>query len=197
MYSTCAVVQYGMSDLCGKSRVLLYCWIVHIQYCSNLYSFSTFETIRTRISVSECIFRVSQCIKNSPLIGRTAPFSFFSFHPLSILWMTKIGDLWSSLSHSGHSGRSSLRSSTEDDDPFSSRNSSLATPRYTVLMLGAPEVGKTLLTNQFMSSSDVGTYSALTGESQIWNYVVLCTFFALYYCEYSCLRVSTIESTFM
>lgn len=73
--------------------------------------------------------------------------------------------LFSSLSHS-HSGRSSLRSSTEDDDPYSSRNSSLdPTPRYTVLMLGAAEVGKTLLANQFMSASDVGAYSALSGET--------------------------------
>ena len=71
----------------------------------------------------------------------------------------------SSLSHS-HSGRSSLRSSTEEDDPTcSSRNSSICTPRYTVLMLGAAEVGKTLLTNQFMSSSDIGTYSQLTGNN--------------------------------
>ncbi|XP_059089363.1 uncharacterized protein LOC131885351 isoform X3 [Tigriopus californicus] len=69
----------------------------------------------------------------------------------------------SSLSHS-HSGRSSLRSSTEDDDPCSSRNSSLCSPRFTVLMCGASEVGKTLLTNQFMSSSDVGNYSNLTDD---------------------------------
>eukprot|EP00095_Tigriopus_kingsejongensis_P003006 maker-scaffold170_size291898-snap-gene-0.14 protein:Tk03006 transcript:maker-scaffold170_size291898-snap-gene-0.14-mRNA-1 annotation:"flocculation protein flo11-like isoform x1" len=69
----------------------------------------------------------------------------------------------SSLSHS-HSGRSSLRSSTEDDDPCSSRNSSLCSPRYTVLMCGASEVGKTLLTNQFMSSCDVGNYSSLTED---------------------------------
>jgi len=32
-------------------------------------------------------------------------------------------------------------------------------------MLGAAEVGKTLLTNQFMSSCDVGSYSELTGNS--------------------------------
>ena len=57
-----------------------------------------------------------------------------------------------------------MRSSTEDDDPCSSRNSSLCVPRYTVLMLGATEVGKTLLTNQFMSSSDVGNYNNLTGK---------------------------------
>ena len=31
-------------------------------------------------------------------------------------------------------------------------------------MLGAPEVGKTHLTNQFMSSSDVGTFNQLTGK---------------------------------
>ena len=31
-------------------------------------------------------------------------------------------------------------------------------------MLGAPEVGKTQLTNQFMSSSDVGTFNQLTGK---------------------------------
>ena len=36
--------------------------------------------------------------------------------------------------------------------------------RFTVLMLGATEVGKTLLTNQFMSASDVGAYSSLTGK---------------------------------
>ena len=33
-------------------------------------------------------------------------------------------------------------------------------------MLGAPEVGKTHLTNQFMSSSDVGTFNQLTGKCQ-------------------------------
>ncbi len=58
-----------------------------------------------------------------------------------------------------HSGRSSLRSSTEDDERESSRNSSLCAPRYTVLMLGASEVGKTTLTTQFMSSNDIGAYS--------------------------------------
>ena len=35
-----------------------------------------------------------------------------------------------SLSHSVHSGRSSLRSSTDDDDAMSSRNSSICTPRW-------------------------------------------------------------------
>ena len=45
-------------------------------------------------------------------------------------------------------------------------------------MLGAPEVGKTHLTNQFMSSSDVGTFNQLTGKltqlvARIVSYVVL------------------------
>jgi GTP-binding protein EngB required for normal cell division len=34
-------------------------------------------------------------------------------------------------------------------------------------MLGDTEVGKTHLTNQFMSSSDVGTYNQLTGKTRI------------------------------
>ena len=56
------------------------------------------------------------------------------------------------------SGRSSLRSSTEEDYTDSSKNTSLATPRYTVLMLGGSDSGKTTLTSQFMSSNNVGGY---------------------------------------
>ena len=63
-----------------------------------------------------------------------------------------------------HSGRSSLRSSTEDDEREWSRNSSLGATRYTVLVMGATEVGKTTLTSQFVSSSDVGT-SYTTNQS--------------------------------
>ena len=57
-----------------------------------------------------------------------------------------------------HSGKSSLRSSTEDDERESSRNSSLCAARYTVLMMGAPEVGKSTLSSHFMSSCDILPY---------------------------------------
>ena len=58
-----------------------------------------------------------------------------------------------------YSGKSSfLQSSTEEDFSESSRNSSLATLRYTVLMLGDAEVGKTTLTSQFMSGSNASVY---------------------------------------
>ncbi|CAB4068128.1 unnamed protein product [Lepeophtheirus salmonis] len=75
----------------------------------------------------------------------------------------------SSLSYS-HSGRSSLRSSTEDDDAALSRDGSIGGPgrssRFTVLMLGAGDVGKTLLTSQFMSSNDVGAYGNDSQEEE-------------------------------
>ena len=56
------------------------------------------------------------------------------------------------------SGRSSLRSSTEEDYSDSSKNTSFATPRYTVLMLGSTDSGKTTLTSQFMSSNNMRGY---------------------------------------
>ena len=56
------------------------------------------------------------------------------------------------------SGRSSLRSSTEDDCSDSMKNTSIATTRYTVLILGGSDSGKTTLTSQFMSSNNVGGY---------------------------------------
>ena len=74
-------------------------------------------------------------------------------------------DIFYSLTFS-HSGRSSLRSSTDEDerDREWSRNSSGSTTRYTVLVMGATEVGKTTLTSQFVSSSDIGT-SYTTNQS--------------------------------
>lgn len=74
------------------------------------------------------------------------------------LLLTITQPLICSLSYS-YSGKSSLRSSTEDELTESSRNSSFNTPRYTVLMLGAAEVGKTTLAAQFMTSSNIGTYN--------------------------------------
>ena len=49
-------------------------------------------------------------------------------------------------------------STTEDDERETSRNSSVCAPRFTVLMLGAQEVGKTTLTSHFMTSCNNGAY---------------------------------------
>ena len=53
-----------------------------------------------------------------------------------------------------------MRSSTTEDDEreMTSRNSSVCAPRFTVLMLGAQEVGKTTLTSHFMTSCNNGAY---------------------------------------